>query len=336
MPDGSSGAQAFWRGVGKPIVKFCGGKTQLLPALRASLPDEITTYHEPFVGGGALFFDLAAEGKFKKAVIADANQRLIRMYRAIQLDVGSVIGRLWYLANDGDNDERFHFMSDPERPTSADQRREYEAYLKATYNRIRERDPEVMRDVEVEVWFLFLNRLGFNGVYRVNQKGQFNVPFGKWKKLPNIVREDELRAAARVMSPLSKVTIHHQDWCVSLAATKVGDTVLCDPPYVPLSATSNFTSYTKDKFNAQEQEKLAACAEDCALRGVRMRLTNSSSPWVKAIYERHGFTACPVRARRSVNSNGGKRGAIDELLFVHRDDMDHERVVERLAAIYSN
>lgn len=261
-----------------PFVKWVGGKRQLLGQIIPHLPDYSGRYFEPFVGGGALYFHL----KPKKAVLSDGNERLVRTYRGVRDDVNGVLARLH------------------EFPHSK------EFYLQKRAERI----DEAKTDAEVAAWFIYLNKTGFNGLYRVNSRNIFNVPFGAQKK-PNYCDERTLRACAQV---LAATEIEHEDFSVIAARARRGDLVYFDPPYVPMSVTSYFTSYTSVGFDMQDQLRLRDVALGLKHRGVHVILSNSSAPAVYELYSA-GFECIPVTATRMVNPDAKGRGRVTELLI---------------------
>ncbi|MEC7949133.1 MAG: DNA adenine methylase [Myxococcota bacterium] len=270
----------------KPFIKWVGGKRRLVPELLRQAPRRFGRYHEPFVGGGALFFGLAEEhaGREGWACLSDTNLRLVRTYRAVRDDVEGLVARLRDYADAHDKDQ---------------------------YYAVRALDVDAMDDdADVAAWFIYLNKTGFNGLYRVNRKGGFNVPMGRYKK-PNICDGDNLRACHRV---LQGVEIHHEGFEQAEKRAVEGDFVYFDPPYVPASATSNFTAYTRDGFGLGEQEKLRDVARDLKNRGVRVILSNSDTPPVRSLYQR-GFAKRQVMMTRAVNSQASKRGGVPELLI---------------------
>jgi DNA adenine methylase len=263
----------------RPFLKYAGGKSQLLPELLKRVPPSFNCYHEPFVGGGALFFALAP----KRAVLCDANERLVRTYKAVRDNVDNVIDAL-----------KAHAV----------------AHSRDYYMHVRDANPDVATNWVVAAWFIYLNKTAFNGLYRVNKSGHFNVPFGKYAN-PKIVDEENLRACSEA---LQAAVIRHADFRTSLEWPVRGDFCYCDSPYVPLSNTSLFTSYTTNKFGAEDQRDLAALASVLKRDGVNVLLSNSSAPSViEDLYP--SFQVEPVEARRSINSNGSKRGAIREYLI---------------------
>lgn len=262
----------------EPFVKWAGGKRQLLPAILKRLPKKMGTYFEPFVGGGAVFFALAHRKAFDRAVINDVNKELMAAFRV--LASGQVEALISLLQT---------YPYDPE-----------------FFERMRR--TETTTDVEIAARFIYLNRTGFNGLYRVNQKGEFNVPFGKYTN-PTICNSEKLRAAAQV---LEGVTIEVQDFAASVASAQKGDVVYFDPPYLPVSPTANFTSYTKDGFTFAEHERLAATFRDLADRGVGVLLSNSDTKTTRKLYK--GFRVGRVQAKRAINSAKDKRGLVNEVL----------------------
>lgn len=265
----------------KPFVKWAGGKRQILDEIRRHMPKSYGRYHEPFVGGGAVFFGLHAPGR--PAFLMDSNERLIRAYRGIQQDVESVIRLLG----------------------------EYRAeHSKSFFLQVRGRkDVDSGTAAEVAAWLIYLNRTGYNGLYRVNSRNVFNVPFGSYVR-PNICDADNLRACSRA---LRAAELEPGDFAAVLERARKGDFVYFDPPYVPLTATSKFTDYTSDGFGEAEQLRLRDVALELKQRGVFVLLSNSSAPLVQSLYR--DFEKIRVRARRSVNSDPAGRGEIQELLL---------------------
>jgi DNA adenine methylase len=262
---------------GRPFLKWAGGKRQLLPALLSRMPDRYGTFLEPFLGGGALFFALRP----KKAVLADVNERLIRTYRGVKDHVDGVVRLLRTYPHD-----------------------------EAFYYRMRESDVDAGTDAEVAAWFIYLNRTGYNGLYRVNRDNRFNVPFGRYEN-PTICDEPTLRSCS---AALASAELLVGDFEAMAARARRGDFVYFDPPYVPLSATSSFTSYTSGGFGPQDQARLRDVARGLKARQVSVLLSNSSAPLVRSLY-RGGFEVQRVSARRLVNSRASRRGAVAELVI---------------------
>jgi len=261
----------------RPFLKWAGGKRQLLADLRSHVPRSHGRYFEPFVGGGALFF----AHRRTDAVLADVNARLIRTYKGVRDDVESVIR----LLKKYPHDPKFFY-------------------------RFREADIDSRSDVDVAAWFIYLNKTAFNGLYRVNRSNRFNVPFGRYEN-PTICDEGNLRACSAALAGVDLVV---EDFEAVVTNAKKGDFVYFDPPYVPLSATSSFTSYTSHGFGVTEQMRLRDTARTLKKRGVHVLLSNSSAPLVRDLYE-DGFHVMEVSATRLVNSKAAARGAIPELLI---------------------
>jgi DNA adenine methylase len=260
----------------KPFIKWVGGKRQLLPELRARIPSTFGTYHEPFLGGGALFFDLLP----KCAFLSDTNERLVRTYRAIRDGVEHVIALL----------------------------KSYE-HSREKFDELRACDVDALDDTHVAAWFVYLNKTCFNGLYRVNSENVFNVPFDDTRqRATRICDDDNLRACS---DALRGVQIRHAHFAECLADVEPGDLVYFDPPYVPLSASSSFTAYTAEGFDLSEQIKLRDVARELKRRGAHVLLSNSSAPLVSTLYGKD-FEIEHVNAGRSINSDGAKRGRIAE------------------------
>lgn len=272
----------------KPFVKWVGGKRQLLKQFRLMNlypPEKFNfktgRYFEPFVGGGAVFFDLLPE----KGLLSDMNRELVVTYNVIKNQVEKLV-----------HDLKKHKAN-----------KEY--YLK-----IRSQDPNTLDDVSVASRFIYLNRTGFNGLYRVNSKGGFNVPFGK-NKNPLICDEDNLK---KVSKALQGIEIKHQDYKEVLKKAKKGDFVYFDPPYYPLSKTASFTSYVKESFLDKEQIELRDTFLELTKRGCFVMLSNSDAPFINKIYSGYkGVRINKVQAGRAINSKGSGRGKVTEVLITN-------------------
>jgi DNA adenine methylase len=261
----------------RPFLKWAGGKRQLLDALLKRVPSQYGTYFEPFVGGGALFFALRPP----RAVLADVNERLIRTYKGVRDDVESVIALLKTYPHDS-----------------------------AFFYELREREIDAQSDTEVAAWFIYLNKTGYNGLYRVNRRNRFNVPFGRYVN-PTICDHSTLRACAAALRHVDLLVV--DDFGTVVGRAKPGDFVYFDPPYVPLSTTASFTSYTSGGFGRKEQTRLRDVARGLKRDGVSILLSNSSAPLVRELYS-EGFRIEEVSATRFVNSRGSGRGAIPEFI----------------------
>ena len=277
--------------VSGPFLKWAGGKGRLAPIVAASTPADFATYHEPFAGAGAVFYAIAAHRGPLPARLNDLNEALMETFRVVRDDVGLLIDHLHHLA-------LAYFAEDDEG-------------RKAFYYRVREHVPAT--PVERAARFIFLNKTGYNGLYRVNRSGHFNVPFGRYKN-PRILHAERLVAASAALQHATFTSVDFEEAC---AAARPGDFVYLDPPYQPLSATSNFTSYTSQEFGPREQERLRDTFEDLTRRGVAAMLSNSSHPYVRELYEDRGFTIRVVPMSRAINSNAARRSAIDELLITN-------------------
>jgi DNA adenine methylase len=263
----------------RPFLKWVGGKTQLLEQMEPLLPASFGRYFEPFVGGAALFFSLRAQKLAKPAFLSDVNTELVDCYRAIRDEVEGVIRAL--------KDHR---------------------YESEHYYAVRAWSPAELAPAKRAARTIFLNKTGYNGLYRVNRSGQFNVPFGRFTN-PQLCDAENLRACSRA---LEGVSIENADYSSVLEHAKKGDFVYFDPPYVPLSPTSDFTSYIPGGFGEAEQRKLAKVFAKLATRGVHVMLSNSETPLVRQLYA--GFRIDVVQASRSVNSNAARRGKLHEVV----------------------
>ena len=270
----------------KPFVKWVGGKRSLLPELLRRVPADFKNYYEPFVGGGALFFALKNEGRLDlaggggQAFLSDINFDLINTYQVIQRDPEPLIARL-----------------------EAHARKHSSEY----YYDIRSQH-DLEDRIEIAARFVYLNKTCYNGLWRVNSKGEFNVPVGSAEK-PAICQEENLRACHSV---LQGVDIRIRDFRKLRAG--VGDFVYFDPPYDPLAGGS-FTDYTRSGFGKEEQIELRDLCKDLHQQGVRFMLSNSDTDYVRELYSDSNFKLEKVKAPRMVNCKGDKRGAVGELLI---------------------
>ena len=264
----------------RPFVKWAGGKQQLLPQLLKQVPASFKRYWEPFVGGGALFFSLGPQ----RATLVDANQELVNAYRVVQQNVEELIAALGKFNHD---EETFYSLREWDRIPG-----------------FGERD-----DVERAARFLYLNKTCFNGLYRVNSKGEFNVPFGRYKN-PTIVNKDNLRACSVALNGIRVLSGKFLDIESEISSD---DFVYFDPPYVPLTATSSFTGYTSDGFTIDMQTSLRDLCVRLDNKGVKWLVSNSSSMITRELYK--GFRVTTVMAQRAINSKAGQRGAIEEVVI---------------------
>ncbi len=262
-----------------PIVKWVGGKRQLMFELIKNMPKEYNRYFEPFIGGGALFFELQPQN----AYISDMNEELINLYSVVRDNVYELI-----------EDLSKHEVS--------------KEYFLGIRNIDRTEKYAELSDVERASRFIYLNRTCFNGMYRVNSHGQFNVPFGHYKN-PRIIDENNLLNCSKL---LKKTEIKCADFSEILTKVKKGDFVYFDPPYVPLNETSSFTSYTKDGFDIDMQFKLRDVCDELDSKGVKFMLSNSDTKLVNELYANYEIKK--VFASRQINANADGRGKITEVL----------------------
>ena len=283
---------SFFTTKAKPFLKWVGGKTQLLEQMDRFFPATLTagtenSYHEPFVGGGAVFFHLWNTSRLpRKAYLFDNNEGLINTYLVIRDNVEELIALL--------SVHKLH-------------------HNKEYYYHIRGLDRNgsmTLSDIERAARTIYLNRTCYNGLYRVNSKGQFNAPMGSYKN-PKILYEDVLLAAS---AALQNVVIEVRDFHAVLNYADRGDFVYFDPPYDPLSDTASFTGYTADNFHEKDQRKLAEVYAVLSKRGCFCMLSNSRTPLILDLYS--NFRIEIVRANRAINSDPSRRGAIDEVLVL--------------------
>lgn len=289
-----------------PFVKWVGGKGQLIDILKNNLPSgigtSITKYAEPFVGGGALLFDLINHFEFDEIYINDNNKELINTYNAVKYCSEQLVVELKNI--------EIQYNNLPEI--------EQQAFYYKKRTRFNELVLSEKTSLEKALLFIFLNKTCFNGIYRVNKKGEFNVPFGK-RKVANLCNEENIYKASEL---LRKVVIRSCDYRDVLSFADESTFVYFDPPYRPLNATSSFTSYTEDAFDDENQRELAALFRELSQRGAKVMLSNSDPKNVNAadnffdeLY--FGFNIMRVSAIRAINSVGSRRGKINELLITN-------------------
>ncbi len=271
----------------KPFVKWAGGKRQLIPILNENLPKTFGTYFEPFLGGGALLFHMLNEHNRQKCSISDLNSDLVLSYTTIRDRVNDLISSLKNHERNYQKDSKFYYYS------------------------IRDSNPR--SQIEKTSRLLFLNRTCFNGLYRVNSKGKFNVPLGKYTN-PNIVNEDNLHSVSNILQT-SKVSIQCRDFEAVLRDAKKGDLVYFDPPYQPVSDTANFTSYTNKNFTYDDLSRLANLCMKLDEKGCNVLLSNSNSKEVTDIFSKKPWKINKIHANRSINSDSKKRTGHFELLI---------------------
>lgn len=271
-----------------PIVKWVGGKRQLMPEIKKYIPEpnDISTYYEPFMGGGAVLFDLQP----KKAVVNDINSELINLYKVVKEDVESLIEELGSYKNE----ESFYY-----KIRKLD--RKLEIYEKLT-------------DVQRAARIHYLNKTCYNGLYRVNQAGEFNTPFGKYKN-PNIQNADTLRAVSKYFNK-ADIRFLSTDFEEAIKHCRREGFVYFDPPYDPVSDSANFTGYAKGGFDRKEQIRLKKLCDKLDDRGVRFLLSNAYTDFIIDLYSDRDrdYRIETIQAKRSINSNGDDRGEVDEVL----------------------
>lgn len=266
-----------------PVVKWVGGKRQLLGSIAPLIPRSYTTYCEPFFGGGAVLFSLQP----KSAIINDANEDLICLYRTIRDNVEPLIESLQQHENTSDHYYEVRALD-----------RDKEAYAS-------------MSDVERSSRLIFLNKTCYNGLFRVNSSGEFNTPFGSYKN-PNIVNAATLRAVSNYFNK-NNIQILSGDFADALARLPEKSFVYLDPPYDPVSSSAAFTGYTSGGFGKEEQIRLRECCDELTRRNIKFLLSNSDTQFIREQYA--DYTIETVQATRSINSKGDKRGAINEVLI---------------------
>jgi DNA adenine methylase len=265
-----------------PFLKWVGGKRQLMPTIVEHLPKNTKTYIEPFVGGGAVLFYLQP----KKAIVNDFNSELVNVYCTIKDNLEELIVDLRKHRNESDYFYRIRSLD-------------------------REEGFDELTNVERASRIIYLNKTCFNGLYRVNNSGEFNSPFGRYKN-PNIVNEPTLRAVSQYLNT-NDIYFENVDYQEILQAANKNSFVYLDPPYYPVSESSNFTGYVQGGWNATDQIRLREACDELTRRGIKFLQSNSSAEFIKKEYERYNIHI--VKANRSINSDGGKRGEIEEVII---------------------
>jgi DNA adenine methylase len=292
----------------RPFLKWVGGKRQLLPVLRRFYPRDHGRYFEPFVGSGAVFFDLVAHGRVARGVtLSDDNPDLIGCYRRVADAREDLVGHLERLAEGHTAAPREHYyrvrdtLFNPQRLEWREDGADPDRY-----------------SPELAAMLIYLNRTGYNGLFRLNASGHFNVPPGRYDR-PRILDRARLDAASTALGG-DGVRMQHAPFDQILAEAEPGDFAYFDPPYAPLSATANFRSYTARGFGDEDQERLQRTVIALASRGVQVLLSNSTAPAVTRLYENNdeaaaaGLRTSRHPARRAVNSKADRRGVVEELV----------------------
>lgn len=283
-----------------PVLKWAGGKRQLLDELYARFPAEYEHYHEPMFGGGALFFDLEP----KDGTINDTNPRLVNFYKQVRDRPSDLIRLLEDFSDpetDPDPDRKFADTNRKEKPT-----KNYYYQQRELFN--RRPNEEEFDELEEAALLLYLNRTCYNGLYRENQSGEFNVPIGRYSN-PDWVRKDEIRAASEV---LENTEIFNRDMEYILEHAKEGDLVYFDPPYEPMSPTANFTDYSAEGFGKEDQERLLELSQVLDENGVYVILSNSGVMF--EMYDVASFHVETEGATRAINSDADNRDEVDEII----------------------
>lgn len=267
----------------QPFLRWVGSKRQLVDEIRVWLPAQWKCYHEPFLGSGALFFAL----KPPFAYLSDLNNRLTCTFGAVQRDLAKVVEALKVYET------------------------VYQQHGAPFYLHVRDINPDVMESHELAAWFIFCNKTGFNGIYRVNAAGKYNVPAGKFTSPPTICDEDTLHACSNA---LRGATVINSNFRAVEERAVEGDFAYFDPPYVPLSATADFTTYTAEGFKHSDQVALRDLARRLKKKGVNVLLSNSAAPLVRELYA-DGFEIREVTRKGTVSSKAEDRGKVTELLI---------------------
>ncbi|MEM0158750.1 MAG: DNA adenine methylase [Thermoplasmataceae archaeon] len=267
----------------KPVIKWAGGKRQIIPEILRFAPDNFNVYYEPFAGSLALFIALHNAGKLSVSVISDTNPDIYNLYKMVRDYPNDLLEELQNLAF-GNN--RSDYYAAREAFNSSDCSGVVRASL-----------------------FLYLNRHSYNGLYRVNQSGRFNVPFGSYS-MTSLPGEKEIMLLS---AALKNCRIERKDFAEAVEAAKENDFVYFDPPYMPLNKTSSFTDYTASGFSYEDQVRLSLAAKNLDKRGVQVMISNADIDAVRELYQSFHFHT--VQARRNINSNGRGRGKISELII---------------------
>ena len=271
----------------KPFVKWVGGKRQLMEELENNFPKQFGTYHEPFLGGGAVMFNLLTKEPRLSCNVSDFNSDLILAYVTIRDKLGKLIESL------ENHSKNYH--------------RDSVEY----YYQVRKQEPK--QQIEKVSRLLFLNKTCFNGLYRVNKKGQFNVPLGRYTN-PNIVNKENLTAVNKILQS-KKIKISCRDFEAVLHDVKNGDLIYFDPPYQPVSNTANFTSYTHRDFTEDDLERLADLGDQLNSKGCYVLLSNSNSKTVKDFFSKKYWKISSINVNRAINSNAQKRTGHKEIII---------------------
>jgi len=297
----------------RPFLKWAGGKRQLVPELRRFIPPRFGQYFEPFVGSGALFFDLASKGDIsgQRVWLTDVNHDLLGTYYALATQPEPVIAALQQHERLHRAAPREHYYRVRDEIFNPSRRRLFDAAVPVF--------PIEQYSPTLAAMFIYLNRTGFNGLFRLNSRGSFNVPAGRYTN-PRICNSDNLRAVADVLGAPA-VTVAYGSFESVLAQAQRGDLLYFDPPYAPVSTTANFTAYTAARFRDDDQRRLQEVTIELAERGCHVVVSNSTAPIIGELYKtnrdarRAGLRAHTVSARRAINSKAGLRGDVGEYII---------------------
>lgn len=265
-----------------PFLKWVGGKRQLMPAINELLPEKHSTYYEPFVGGGAVLFEIQP----KKAIVNDFNAELVNTYNVIKNNPEELIEDLKTHINESDYFYKLRLLD-------------------------RQEKYEKLSDIKKASRVIYLNKTCYNGLYRVNSSGEFNSPFGKYKN-PNIVNDITIRAVSKYLNS-NDITIINGDFETAVQNIRKGAFVYFDPPYDPVSKSSNFTGYIQGGFNSFDQVRLRDLCDKLNKKGVKFLVSNSATPRILELYSDYNISI--VKAKRAVNSVASKRGVVNEVLI---------------------
>jgi DNA adenine methylase len=278
--------------IAKPFIKWVGGKGKLVPELEKYFPKKITRYFEPFIGGGAVFYEVIKSNNLEFSLVNDINKKLITTYQQIKTRPNELISNLEKL--------------EKEYKKKTEEEREIFFYLiRDKYNK------EKLEDSDISAYLIFLNKTCFNGMYRENSKGEYNVPFGDQRN-PTICDKENLLVVSECLKNTKITNLSFEE---SIEDCKKGDFIYFDPPYYPINGTSKFTSYSKDNFGQNEQIRLRDVFKKLSDKGCLVMLSNSNTEFIKDLYK--DFKINFIDAARSINSKGKKRGKIKEIVVTN-------------------
>ena len=281
-----------------PFLKWAGGKKQLLSELTGLVPPNFGTYYEPFLGGGALFFRLHSLGRIKRAVLSDASKDLMNCYFAIRDNETNLLSELESLQKHAADRAFFYDFARPE-------------FNKSHLKTGMEGDPRKA------ALMIYLNKTCFNGLFRVNSKGDFNVPWGRYTN-PRIYDVQNIQEARRVLGG-ANIELRCCDYRLTISKTEGGDFVYFDPPYQPLTSTSSFTSYTPGAFSESEQRNLAETFKELNGKGCMLMMSNSFNPFIEKLYKDYVSKGIVLKipAKRQISCKGNGRGEINEYVILN-------------------